>query len=269
MQDCNVTNIAHTNNMITIKTKKEIETLKEGGRRHAQILKEIAKEAVSGVSTKFLNDFAIKKIEEFGDRPAFLNYKPKGSMRPYPAALCVSVNDEIVHGIPNEKNRIIKDGDIVTFDLGLIHKDLITDAAITVGVGKISKEDKKLIKATREALKAAVNVAKEGNTTGDIGQAVQDIAEKYGFGIAEGLSGHGVGYSVHEDPYIPNIGVRGQGEKLVAGMVIAIEPMFTTGKGGIVLDKDGYTYKTKDASNAAHFEHTVAITDGKPVVLTE
>lgn len=255
--------------MISIKNKKEIEILREGGRRHAQILKEIRDMVAPGVSTADLNEFASKKIEEFGDRAAFLNYKPKDAKRPYPAALCVSINDEIVHGIPNEKNRILKDGDIVGLDLGLIHKSLITDAAITVGVGKIREIDKKLIKATREALEAGIKSAKGGNAIGDIGFAIEIVAKKYDLRIAQGLSGHGVGYKVHEDPYVPNTGRSGEGEKLSAGMVIAIEPMFVVGSGEIILDKDGYTYKTKDGSNAAHFEHTITVTPGEPIILTK
>lgn len=255
--------------MITFKNKKEIEVLKEGGKRHSFILKELAKEVKVGVSTLTLDEMAEKLIAEEGDTAAFLDYQPDGARRPYPASLCVSVNDEIVHGIPNEKPKILKEGDIVTLDLGLIHKGLITDSAITVPVGKISAEDKKLLQATKEALEAGINSARGGNHIGDIGFAVEAVAKKYGFVVAEGLAGHGVGYEVHEDPYVPNTGNVGEGELLKPGMVLAIEPMLMPENGKIVLDKDGYTFKTKTGKNSAHFEHTIVITEGAPIVLTK
>jgi len=254
--------------MITIKTSEEIEILRAGGRRHAEILNELAKRAIAGVSTNELNTWAIGLLDEGGDYPAFLGYTPDGAKRSYPAALCVSINDEIVHGIPNENPRILKEGDVVSLDLGLSHKGMITDSAMTLGVGKISPEEKRLIKATREALGAGILAARAGNSVGDIGFAIENVAKKYGLKSAEGLSGHGVGYEVHEDPYVPNAGMPGSGPKLKAGMVLAIEPMFVLGKGDIVLSKDGYTYHTKDGQKAAHFEHTIAITNGAPIILT-
>ncbi len=255
--------------MISRKTKEEILILREGGRRHAEILNLLVARVTPGVSTLALNDYAEKLLKETGDRPAFLNYTPDGARRPYPAALCVSLNDEIVHGIPNENPKILQEGDIVTLDLGVVHDDLITDMAVTVGVGKISKEDQRLISATEEALDAGIRAALSGNTIGDIGFAIETVSKKYNLSLAEGLAGHGVGYSVHEDPYVPNTGRPGEGPKLVSGMVIAIEPMLVLGKGAIKLDKDGYTYKTRDGSRAAHAEKTIAITEGKPIVLTE
>lgn len=255
--------------MIRLKTQEEIEVLKEGGKRHAFILKEISKKVAPGVSTQVLEDHARKLIEDGGDEPAFLNYKPSGAKRPFPAALCVSVNNEIVHGIPNENPTILQDGDIVSIDLGLVHKGLITDGAITLPVGKVSKENQNLIDDCKEALALGVKAAKGGKTTGDIGHAIETFCRKKGYGICADLSGHGVGYKVHEDPYVPNEGKSGKGAKLVPGMVIAIEPMITLGTDKIVLDKDGYTYKTKDGSNAAHFEHTIVITDKDPIILTK
>lgn len=254
--------------MITIKTPEEIEILKAGGKRHAQILQEVKKKILPGVSTKELNDLAHDLVLKNGDIPAFLNYRPKGARRKYPATLCVSINEEIVHGIPNENPRILQNGDIVTIDLGLSHGGLITDSAITVGVGNISDENKKLIQATEEALWAGIMSAKEGNHIGDIGFEIESVAKKRGFTLAQGLAGHGVGYSVHEDPFVPNTGRKGDGPELKTGMVLAIEPMLTAGRGDIVLSQDGYTYKTKDKSFSAHFEHTVVITDGEPIVLT-
>lgn len=255
--------------MIKIKTKEEIEILKEGGKRHAYILSKVAEKVKPGVSTQDLENYARTLIKEGGDTPAFLNYTPKGSKRPYPAALCVSVNNEIVHGIPNEEPLILQDGDVVSIDLGLIHEGLITDSAITVPVGKVLEEDKKLIEHCKEALYLGIKQARGGGNIGDIGDAIGKFARSHGYGICEGLSGHGVGYKVHEDPYVPNEGRKGTGEKLKPGMVIAIEPMLTLGTDKIVLAKDGYTYKTADGTNAAHFEHTIAITDGDPIILTK
>lgn len=255
--------------MIKIKKNEEIEIMKEGGKRHSFILSEVAKIVKPGISTQVLEDLARKLIEEGGDKAAFLNYTPRGAKRPYPAALCVSVNNEIVHGIPNEDPLILQEGDIVSIDLGLVHKGLITDSAITVPVGKVSEENRKLIEHCKESLYLGIKEARVGNRIGDISHAIESFIRPLGYGLSEGLAGHGVGYSVHEDPYVPNEGKSGQGEKLVPGMVIAIEPMITLGSSKITLDKDGYTYKTKDGSNAAHFEHTIAITEDGPVILTK
>ena len=254
--------------MITIKTDEEIEVLRQGGRIHSAILRQIAEKVASGVSTKGLDDYARKLIKEAHVKPAFLGYRPEGARKPYPAALCVSINDEIVHGIPNDSPAVLKEGDIVSLDLGLIYQGLITDAALTVGVGKISHEDQTLIRATKEALTAGISSAKEGSTIGDIGHAIQSVAKKYNFNIVEGLSGHGVGYKVHEEPYVPNTGIPSRGPILKDGMVLAIEPMFVKGKSAIVLDKDGYTYRTRDGKKAAHFEHTVVIDGAESIILT-
>ena len=255
--------------MIRIKTKEEIEVMKEGGKRHSFILSEIVKKVKPGVSTQILEGWARELLAEQGDSPSFLNYKPRGAKRAYPAALCVSVNDEIVHGIPNESPKILKEGDIVSLDLGLTHKGLITDSAVTVAVGKISKEDKKLIDHCKEALYIGIKVAKGGGTVGDIGSAIESFVKPLGYGLAEGLAGHGVGYKVHEDPFIPNEGRKGTGEVLKPGMVIAIEPMLTLGSSKTVLCRDGFTFKTSDGKKSAHFEHTIAITDGDPIILTK
>jgi methionyl aminopeptidase len=254
--------------MITIKTKEDIQILREGGKRHAQILLALKDMVRPGVSAKALDEEAQRLILEGGDTPAFLNYQPHGASRPFPATLCVSINDEIVHGIPNEGEKILKEGDIVTLDLGLIHKGLITDAAITVGVGKITKELEELIEATKVATMAGIKAAKGGNRVGDIGAAIERIAVSHKYGVVEELSGHGVGYHVHEDPFVPNYGEEGKGEVLKPGMVIAIEPMFNLGSRHVVLDADGYTYKTKDGKPSAHFEHTVLITKGHAEILT-
>ncbi len=255
--------------MITIKTPEEIEILKEGGHRHSFILSELAKKVRPGVSTQDLENFACQLIKEGGDEPAFLNYKPHGAKRPYPAALNVSLNDEIVHGIPNESPKILQEGDIVSLDLGLSHKGLITDSAITVACGKISEKEKKMIEHCREALAVGIKAARGGGRVGDISSAIEKFVRPLGYGIPEGLAGHGVGYKVHEEPFVPNEGRKGTGELLKSGMVLALEPMITLGTSRIKLASDDYTYKTFDGSRSAHFEHTIAITDGEPIVLTK
>ena len=254
--------------MVTKKTKGEIATLREGGKRLAQILKAVADEVRPGASTAFLNEFAEKLIAQGGDKAAFLDYKPRSAKRPYPASLCVSVNHEVVHGIPNEKPRILKEGDVVSLDLGLVHKGLITDHALTVIAGTTSKEVQKLVDVTRKALYVGIREAKPGNKTGDIGYAIEKYVRRFKYGIVEELAGHGVGYSVHEDPFVPNFGVRGQGVLLEPGMVIAIEPMVTMGSGEIRQLHDGYTIVTADGSISAHFEHTIVITDDGAEILT-
>ncbi len=254
--------------MITIKTKEDIAILREGGKRHAEILLKLKEMVKPGVSASELNDYAHKLILKNGDTPAFLNYKPNGARRPFPASLCVSINDEIVHGIPNEAEKILKEGDIVSIDLGLIHKGLITDAAITIPVGVVSSELTKLLNITEQALMAGIKAAKGGKKTGDVGMAIERLGVSGGFGIVEELSGHGVGYSVHEDPYVPNYGQSGTGIVLRPGMVLAIEPIFNIGSRYTMLDKDGWTYKTKDGKQSAHFEHTILITKGDPEILT-
>lgn len=255
--------------MITHKTDEEIAILKEGGKRHSFILKEVAKIIRPEISTQELENLTRKLIEEEGDNASFLNYTPRGASRPYPAALCVSINNEIVHGISNEKPKILKEGDVVSLDLGLTHKGLITDSAITVGVGEISSENKKLIEYCKEALYLGIKQARGGNHVGDIGHAIESFARERGINLCEGLAGHGVGYKVHEDPFVENVGRAGTGELLKSGMVIAIEPMMTFGSSKTILAPDGYTYKTKDGSVAVHFEHTVVITEGEPIILTK
>lgn len=251
-----------------LKSVQEIEILREGGLRHAEILSLLAKEVKPGVSALILEEKALRLIKEGGDKPAFLGYQPAGAYRPFPAALCISINDEIVHGIPNEKERILKEGDIVSIDLGLIHKGLITDSAITVPCGAVDDEGRELIETTRLSLERGLEAALPGNTVGDIGVAISEIVGKTKFSLAEDLAGHGVGYTVHEEPFVPNVGRAGKGEKLVPGMVLAIEPMVNTGGGGIKVLDDGYTIVTRDGSRSAHFEHTVAITREGSIVLT-
>lgn len=254
--------------MIKIKAKKDITVLREGGHRHAEIMRELVDKVKPGVTAAELNDYAEQLIFAGKDKAAFLNYQPSGADRPYPASLCVSINEEIVHGIPNEGEKILKEGDIVSLDLGLTHRGMITDMAVTVAVGTISPELKNLLEDTKTALMAGIKAAKGGKRVGDISAAIERIGVAGKYGIVEELSGHGVGYHVHEDPFVPNFGEAGQGEFLKPGMVIAIEPMFNIGSKDIKLKKDGYTYVTADKKPSAHFEHTILITKGDPEILT-
>ncbi len=252
---------------IKIKTGADIELLREGGKRLATILEEISTLVRPGITTAFLNAEAIKRINALGDKPAFLHYRPDGAARPYPAALCTSINEEIVHGLPSE--RVLEQGDIVSIDLGLNHQGRFTDHAMTVPVGKVSPAILKFMDITNQSLEAGIAAARPGGYVGDIGAAISAIVKKAGYTVVKELAGHGVGLAVHEDPYIPNEGKMGQGMKLEPGMVIAIEPMTTVGKDGhIVLEDDGFTFSTRDGSISAHFEHTVLITDQGPEVLT-
>jgi methionyl aminopeptidase len=251
------------------KTKAELEALHEGGKRlarHVRILRTLVK---PGATTRELEDAARERVKAEGDTLAFYGHKERKGEKPYPSGLCVSINDVIVHSPASENKAVIQDGDVVCLDFGIKHKGFYTDHAITVIAGTPkSADDERLVRGTYEALAVGIAQARVGNTTGDIGYAVQKIAEKYNFGYPKNLSGHGVGLEVHEEPHIPNFGEQGKGEKLVEGMVIAIEPMMTLGKGELYIDKDGYSYRTKDGSRTAHAEHTVLVTKGGPEILT-
>ncbi len=256
---------------IIIKTKEEIEIIRECGKRLATVLYKVRDMVAPGVSTKDLDQYAEKLIREMGDKPAFLNYQPEGAEIPFPASLCVSVNDEVVHGIPNAK-KILKEGDIVSIDLGIDHKGFFTDMAMTVPVGKVSGGDMKLMETTEKALQVGIAAAQGGNTTGDIGYAIESFVRSTKgskYGIVEVLAGHGVGKKIHEDPFIPNFGRPGKGAKLVPGMIIAIEPMLNNGTKHVNLADDGYTFHTADHKKSAHFEHTILITEGEPELLTK
>lgn len=250
------------------KREEERAILREGGKRHAAILEKLCRMTTPGITTQHLEDEARRLIDEGGDSAAFLGYRPHGARRAYPAALCISVNDAIVHGIPNERLYVIEEGDVVKLDLGLTHRGLITDAAITVVVGKGTPQDHALAAAAVEALHAGIEQARVGSTLGDIGAAIESVGRKYRFGSPYELGGHSVGRSVHEEPLVPNFGRPGRGKKLEEGLVLAIEPMFTLGSSEIVLDSDGYTYRTADGSHASHAEHTILITQDGPEILT-
>ncbi len=253
---------------ITIKTKEEIEILKEGGKILAEVLRELAKLAKPGVSTGFLDQKAQEMILTRGAEPAFLNYHPDFMEKPYPAALCASLNEVVVHGLPSDA-VILKDGDILKLDLGVKYKNLFTDAAITVGIGELTEEKQKLIDITKQSLELAINEVKPGNHIGDIGFAVENYVESNGFYVIEILVGHGVGYEIHEEPNVPNYGKKDKGPILKSGMVLAIEPMVAFKSKEVKLSKDGFGYETLGGSLSAHFEHSVAVTDNGHMVLTE
>lgn len=247
-------------------THEQIGGLKEAGRRLARILEALQAAAKSDVTTKELDALAEKLIREGGDVPAFLGYQPHGASYPYPATLCISVNEEVVHGLPGE--RILQEGDIVGLDLGLVHEGFIVDAARTVAVGATSPDAVRLMERTAEALRRGVEKAKRGGRIGDISAAIEKVARDNNLGIVRELGGHGVGEKVHEPPFIPNFGVAGKGPFIEEGMVLAIEPMFTLGGGDVEVAADDYTFKTSDGSLSAHFEDTVLVTAEGPLILT-
>ena len=254
--------------MVTVKTKDEIARLREGGKRLGAILRTLVKASVPGASAQSLNVLAEKLVREGGDPPSFLNYKARGSKKRYPASLCISINDRVVHGLPSE-HEIIRDGDVVSLDMGLIHQGMYVDSAVTIGAGKVDPVAEKLIRVTEESLRAGIKQVRAGRRTGDIGYAIEKVIKPYRFGIVRELAGHGVGYAVHEEPFIPNYGEPNTGVLLKTGMVLAIEPMVNEGGDDIVLDEDGFTFRTKDGKRSAHFEHTVLVTAGAPEVLTD
>lgn len=247
--------------MISIKTIEEIEIMKKAGEKLAFVMKQIRKEVKPGVSTEKLDQLAEKLILSEGSKPAFKNYKG------FPASLCVSLNDEIVHGVPSE--RVIREGDLASLDLGLLYDGYASDMATTLAVGSVDPEVNRLIRVTKKSLKRAIARMKPNKFLGDVSCAVQNYVESQGFEVVRDLCGHGIGKRVHEDPDIPNWGQRHKGPKLKVGMVFAIEPMVVMGKPSIKLAKDGLTFKTGDGSLSAHFEHTVAITKKGPLILTQ
>lgn len=248
---------------IVCKSPAEIEKMRRSGKAVREVLSELAGMVAPGISTMDLERVAAKKIKELGAKPAFKGYYD------YPCCLCASVNSEIVHGIPNEK-RVLKEGDIVSIDCGVVLDGYYGDAAITVPVGDGQNETvKKLLKVTEESLYKGIEKAKIGNTVGDVGAAVQEHVEAAGFSVVREFVGHGIGTRLHEDPQVPNFGTRGHGAKLREGMVLAIEPMVNVGRPGARVLDDNWTAVTEDGSFSAHFEHCVAITQDGPVILTQ
>lgn len=246
---------------ISIKTKDELAILREGGRILAEIVHELSSSLKSGITTKEVDESAEKLIAQHKVIPAFKGY------RGFPGCVCLSVNHEVVHGIPGD--RILKDGDIVSVDVGIIYKDYYSDTAMTLPVGKITPELQKLLSVTQDALYRGIEEARPHNHLSDISAAIQRYVESNNFSIVKDFVGHGIGKNLHEDPEIPNYGPPHQGPVLKEGMVFAIEPMVNLGRWETKILDDGWTVSTADGKPSAHFEHTVAITDAGPEVLTE
>lgn len=255
--------------MITKKSQEEIAILRDAGRILALILDALAKEAQPGNSTQYLDDVAQELCAEYGVEPVLLGYHPSFAPVPYPAATCISVNDVVQHGIPLA-DEILEDGDVVNLDMSIGLKGMVVDSGITVGVGDIDEQAKALISVTKGALEAAIKQAQPGNHIGDISATIQKYVESRGFSPVASLCGHGVGYGVHEEPQIPNVGKAGTGELIEVGHVYAIEPIVNEGKGDVIFDDegDGYRVFSEDGSRSAHFEHTVVITEAGAEVLT-
>jgi methionyl aminopeptidase len=256
--------------MARIKTEEEIELLRKGGRILARILRELSQYAKPGISTEDINDRALELVEEYGVEPVLLGYHPQFADIPYPAALCTSVNNTVQHGVPRA-DEILQTGDIINLDMSIGYNGMIVDSGVTIPIGDIDPVSQKLITTTREALALGIKQAKPGNRIGDISHAIQTFVESRGFSIVEVLCGHGVGHAVHEDPQIPNFGKPGTGPVIKVGNVFAIEPIVNVGKKDVWFDDegDGYSVFTVDGSRAAHFEHTVAITERGPEIMTK
>jgi methionyl aminopeptidase len=252
--------------MVFLKKPEEIAMIRESGKILAAVLKILEKKTKVGVSLRELDSLATKELHLRGAKSAFLNYCPEGARRPYPANVCISINDVVVHGIPSP--YVIKNGDLVKIDLGVDWKGMISDAALTVAVKINSPAVRRLVRATREALYAGIKAARLGRTVGDIGFAINRVARKNKLAVIRGLGGHGVGFRPHEDPMIYNYGKRGTGTPLREGMVIALEPMFSLGDSRVIERPDG-SFATADRSLTAHFEHTIAITKRGPKILTD
>ncbi len=248
--------------MIHLKTDQEIELLRENNLLVSRTLAEVARHIRPGVTTAYLNKVVEDYIRANGATPAFLGYHG------YPASACISVNEQVVHGIPSDK-VVIKSGDIVSVDIGTSMKGFIGDSAYTFAVGEVSGDVRQLMEVTKEALRRGAAQAKAGNRVGDISAAVQDYVESFGYGVVRELEGHGLGRKMHEDPGVPNYGLRGRGPLLKEGMVICIEPMITMGNRAVVFERDGWTVRTRDRKPAAHYEYAVAIRKNGNDILTD
>jgi len=243
-----------------VKTEKEITAIRESGRMLATVLNTIEEVLVEGMTGIDIDTLARNELKKLGGIPAFLGYQG------FPGTICISVNDAVVHGIPNAIP--FKSGDVIGFDFGVIYEGMITDAARTFVIGDSNSEVKRLVQATQRSLDNAINKVKNGCSVGDVSSAAQDVLDRGGYGIVRDLVGHGVGHNVHEEPEIPNYGAAGTGPKLKSGMTIAIEPMSTLGGWQVVVDPDGWTIRTRDGSLSAHFEDTVLVTDDGAEILT-
>jgi methionyl aminopeptidase len=247
--------------MILLKTKSDLEKMKKAGEILARVMNKVRVSVRVGMSTLEIDNLAQDLIKQENAIPAFLGY------RGYPAAICTSINEEVVHGIPG--HRVILEGDILSLDLGVKFEGFFSDIAITIGMGRIDPKAKKLIEVTRESLNQGIKAAKAGNRLGDISSAVQKYVEKNGFSVVRQFVGHGIGTSLHEEPEVPNFGMAARGEILKSGMVLAIEPMVNMGTWECEVLEDGWTAVTQDKKLSAHFEHTVAITEDVPLILTK
>ena len=248
--------------MIYLKTEEEIELLRENNLLVSRTLAEVGRHIAPGVTTKELDTLAEDFIRSHGAVPAFLGYQG------FPASLCISINEEVVHGIPSSK-RVLREGDIVSVDCGTFMKGFVGDSAYTFAVGEVAEEVRQLMEVTKEALRKGTAQAKAGNRVGDISAAVQEYAESFGYGVVRELEGHGLGRKMHEAPGVPNYGARGRGPLLKQGMVICIEPMINMGTKAVVFERDGWTVTTRDRKPAAHFEYAVAVGKDGPDVLTD
>jgi methionyl aminopeptidase len=246
--------------MIHYKSIDEIELIKEGAEILSRTHAEVAKVVAPGVTTDELDQIAENYIREHGGEPSFKGYNG------FPGSLCISVNEQVVHGIPGAKQ--LKSGDIVSIDCGVFYKGFHSDAAYTYPVGEVNDEVRQLLKVTKESLYLGIENAKAGNRIGDIGFAIQHYVEEFGFSVVRELVGHGIGKTLHESPEVPNYGKRGRGAKLKTGLILAIEPMVNLGTRGVVQESDGWTIRTRDHQPSAHFEHTVAVMNGTPEILT-
>ncbi len=248
--------------MIVLKTNRELTLMREACRISAGALKAAGEAVQPGVTTAEIDRIAYDYIKKQGANPNFLH------LYDFPATACISINDEVIHGIPS-KNRVIREGDIVSIDLGAELEGYNGDNAATFAAGKISPEAQRLCDVTKESLYEGISKALAGGRLGDIGWAIQSYCEKHGYGVVRSFTGHGIGRKVHEDPSVPNYGTPGRGVRLLPGMTIAIEPMINQGVPGVKTMSDGWTVKTADGKLSAHFEHTIAITSNGPVILTE
>jgi methionyl aminopeptidase len=253
--------------MIFLKSSQEIEIMRTANRIVSEILVELRETVRSGITTSEIDRIATDLIKKKGARSAFKGYQMRNGTVPFPATICISLNDEVVHGIPSTQ-RTIREGDVVSLDFGVIYRDFYGDAAVTFALGRVGEKAQRLIETTAAALEEGISQAQVGNRLGDISAAIQERVEKDGFSVVREFVGHGVGRRLHEDPPVPNYGAPGRGMRLREGMVIAIEPMVNAGKADVMLKGDGWTAVTKDGSLSAHFEHSVAITEKGPQVLS-
>ncbi|MCX5782312.1 MAG: type I methionyl aminopeptidase [Elusimicrobia bacterium] len=257
----NSEDVSNKKQVIELKSSSEIKILRKAGQFVAQVLDVIGKAVQSEITTKYLDDLAEKEIRSLGLKPAFLGY------RGFPAVTCISINDELVHGIPSKK-RILKEGDIVSIDLGIIYEGFYGDMAATFPVGKISQDAQKLLDVTKESLNKAIEQVKEGKRLGDLSWAVQNFVENSGFSVIRDYVGHGIGRKLHEEPSVPNFGKPSSGPRFNKGLVIAIEPMVSAGDWQVKTLDDGWTVVTEDGKLCAHFEHMVALTEKGAEILT-